>query len=249
MITNYYRPQTIQEALKLLEQPNTFPLGGGTELTQRKGKDFSVVDLQALKLDTIRKSGNHLVIGATVTLQTLLEYSSTSEALRTAIKLETPMNLRTIGTIAGTLATCDGRSAFGTVMLALDTTCILINNDPQVIHLGNFLPVRNDYLHGKLITEIKIPLSVGIAFESVSRSPGDKPIVSVALAKWASGRTRLALGGWGKIPILAMDGNDINGLETAAKNTFRDASDERASSEYRCDVAAILASRCLAKTS
>jgi CO/xanthine dehydrogenase FAD-binding subunit len=55
MITQYYRPQTLEEALKLLSQPDTRPLGGGTALTQKNDESFSVVDLQALGLNKIHK--------------------------------------------------------------------------------------------------------------------------------------------------------------------------------------------------
>ena len=73
MITQYYRPQTLEEALQLLARADTRPLGGGTVLTQRSNESFSVVDLQALGLDKLHKSGDNLEIGATVTLQNLLE--------------------------------------------------------------------------------------------------------------------------------------------------------------------------------
>ncbi|MBU2609337.1 MAG: hypothetical protein KJ606_00105 [Chloroflexi bacterium] len=66
-----------------------------------------------------------------------------------------------------------------------------------------------------------------------------------ALAQWPAGRTRLALGGWGRSPLLAMDGNEAEGLESAARNAYHEATDEWASSEYRMDVAAVLAKRCL----
>ena len=96
-------------------------------------------------------------------------------------------------------------------------------------------------LTGKLIIRIQIPLNAKLAFEYVSRTPLDKPIVSAALAQWPSGRTRLVVGGYGKAPILAMDGTESNGLEAAARNAFEEAGDEMASSEYRRDVGAILA--------
>ena len=93
-------------------------------------------------------------------------------------------------------------------------------------------------------TSITIPLNVKLAFEYVSRTPADKPIVCAALAKWNSGRTRLALGGYGKSPILAMDGTESEGLETAARNAFHEATDNYASAEFRMDVASTLAKRC-----
>ena len=258
MITEYHRPQTLEEALKLLTAPNTRPLGGGTVLTHPGDESFAVVDLQALALDKIHKSGNNLEIGATVTLQALLESRHTPAVLKAALKLEAPLNLRNMGTVAGTMVTCDGRSPFAVVMLALDAKieirytmfknletsgeARITNNDSQITNIGDFLLLRPA---GQLITSITIPLNNKLAFETVARSPADKPIVCAALAQWPSGRTRLVIGGWGKSPSVAMDGNEASGVQTAAHNAAHDATDEWASAEYRSDVAAVLAKRCL----
>ncbi|MEW6400705.1 MAG: FAD binding domain-containing protein [Chloroflexota bacterium] len=255
MIHEYHRPQTLDEALALLTQPNTVPLGGGTLLSQRTPFDYaqggpdpvSVVDLQSLGLNTVKKQGNNLEIGATTTFQQLLEDDNyCPKALKTALKLEATLNLRNSATVAGTLVSCDGRSTFATVMLALDAKLSVIplqglrSEQSSVIGVGEFLPLRPR----GLITSISIPLNVKLAFEYVSRTPADKPIVCAALAQWNSGRTRLALGGYGKSPLLAMDGTEAEGLEAAARNAFHEAADEWASAEYRSDVAAVLAKRC-----
>ncbi len=245
MITEYHRPQTLEEALKLLSVADTRPLGGGTVLTHSNDESFAVVDLQALNLDKLRKSGNNLEIGATVTLQTLLESPHAPAALKAAIKLDAPLNLRTMGTVAGALVTCNGRSPFAAVMLALDAKLTVVNGESSVVYLGDFLPLRQDFLRGKLITKIVIPLNVKLVYESVARSPADKPIVCAALAQWPSGRTRLVIGGWEKTPTLAMDGTEASGVQTAAHNAAHDAADEWASAEYRMDIAAVLANRCL----
>ena len=246
MITHYYRPQTMEEALQLLSRSDTRPLGGGTLLTQRSDKSFSVVDLQALGLNYLNKSGDRLAIGAATTLQILLESTDSLAALKSALLLETPLNLRSMGTVAGTLVTCDGRSPFATVMLALDAKMFFAPDDEQIT-LGNYLPTRlgaDGSLPNKLITKIEIPLNVHLAFETVARTPSDKPIVCAALAQWPSGRTRLALGGFGLSPTLALDGNAPNDLEAAARNAFADAGDEWASREYRSEIAAVLVKRC-----
>jgi CO/xanthine dehydrogenase FAD-binding subunit len=248
MITQYHRPQTLEEALRLLSDPDTLPLGGGTILTQHSHASFSVVDLQALGLDKILKSGDRLAIGATATLQNLLESSYIPAALKSALLLETPLNLRTMGTVAGTLVICDGRSPFTTVMLALDAK-LTFAASAEKITLGNFLPVRPaaSARSNRLITEIEIPLNVKLSFETVARSPADKPIVCTALAQWPSGRTRLVLGGFGASPALALDGNAPNDVEAAARNAFAEAGDAWASREYRQEMAAVLAKRCLEK--
>jgi CO/xanthine dehydrogenase FAD-binding subunit len=227
MITQYHRPKTLDEALKILSKPNILPLGGGTLLSHLISDSVEVVDLQALGLNSIKKSGNNLEIGATATLQQLHEDVNCSHALNSALKLEAPLNLRNAATVAGAIVTCDGRSTFVTALLALDAKLTIINPKSEIIDLGDFLPLRPR----GLITAITIPLNVKFAFDDVARTPADKPIVCVALAQWPSGRTRLAVGGYGNSPRLAMDGHEAN--------------DEWSSAEYRMDVIATLVNRCL----
>jgi len=241
MITAYHRPQTLDEALTLLTEPNTLPLGGGTLLSQPTTDPVSVVDLQHLGLDSLRVKGNDLEIGATCTLQALLESEHCPETLKAAIKLEAPINIRNIATVAGTLVSADGRSPFVTMLLAMDAKVTVVSEQSSVVSVGEFLLTRSK----GLITQIALPLNTKIAFEFVSRTPADKPIICAAMAQWNSGRTRLALGGYGKNPMLAMDGTEADGLDTAAQNAYHEANDEWASAEYRMDVAATLAKRCL----
>ena len=247
MISTYHRPQTLDEALALLTQPNTVPLGGGTLLSKATADSVAVVDLQRLGLDSLRASGNDLVIGATCTLQSLLEAAETPAALKTALKLEAPLNIRNTATVAGTIVSSDGRSPFTTMLLAMDAK---IDRRPLTADHGQSSVVNglSEYLlthPSGLITAITIPLNTKTAFEFVSKTPADKPIVGAALAQWNSGRTRLTLCGYGKSPLLAMDGTEADGIQEAAMNAYHEAQDEWASAEYRMDVAATLAKRAL----
>jgi len=249
MITEYHRPQTLKEALKLLSAQNTHPLGGGTLLSRPSDEFFAVVDLQSLGMDKLYKSGNNLEIGAKVTLQTLLETPYIPEALKAALKLEAPLNLRNMGSVAGALVKSNGRSPFATVMLALDAKIEIRDSLilSREIPLGDFLPLRKELLQSKLIIKIEIPLQTKLSFKTVARTPADKPIVCAALAQWPSGRTRLVIGGWGKAPTLAMDENEASGIESAARNAAHEANDEWATSSYRSNIAVVLAKRCLRK--
>lgn len=254
MITHFYRPKSIQEALELLAEPNTVPLAGGTFINtpefslgrQKKGltTTISVVDLQDLGLNHIRKHGNSLDIDACVTLQQLMESQHTPEGLKRAIKQELPLNIRNAATVAGALVASMGFSSFSTALLALDAKLLLQPGDTEIA-LGNFLPMRNATLPEKLIVKIMIPLNTHIAYDYVARSPSDRPIVCAAIAQWDSGRTRLTLGGFGAAPLLALDGNADDDIQAAARNGFHEAADEWASAEYRADVAATLSMRCL----
>jgi putative selenate reductase FAD-binding subunit len=264
MITTYHKPKTLDEALELLTRPNTLPLGGGTLLSHGTADSVQAVDLQLLGLDSITKSGNNpstgsgqrLELGATLTLQALLESEHCPEPLKRAIKLEAPLNIRNAATVAGTLVACDGRSTFASLLLAMDAKVTVVSKQSaeETINIGDLLPLR-EQIRGKLITKITIPINVKLAFDHVSKTPADKPLICAALAQWNSGRTRLALGGYGRSPMLAMDGTEAEGAsssdfvlrsaETAARNAFHEATDEWASAEYRMNVAPTLAKRCL----
>lgn len=246
MITTYHRPKTLDEALSLLTQPNTVPLGGGTLLSKPTTDPVSVVDLQSLGLDSLRVNGNELQIGATCTLQTLLESEHIPNSLKTALKLEAPLNIRNSATVAGTIVSSDGRSPLTVSLLALDAKLdhrpLTADRLPSAVFgLSEFL-----LTHQKtLITSITIPLNTKTVFEYVSKTPADKPIVCASVAQWNSGRTRLALGGYGKTPLLGMDGAEDGGIETAARIAYHEAGDEWASAEYRAEMAAVLSKRCL----
>jgi CO/xanthine dehydrogenase FAD-binding subunit len=249
MITSYHRPTTLDEALRLLSRPTpvTVPLGGGTVLSHQRGESIEVVDLQALALNEITLRGNLVEVGATTTLQQLLEWTACPPGLATAIRLEAPLNLRNSSTVAGTLVTADGGSSFATVLLALDAQVKLKLAVADSMALGQYLPLRTQVERGYLITSVTWPLAAALQFDYVARTPGDRPIVAVAVARWPSGRTRTAAGGWGSTPLLAMDGPDSGGVEAAVANALHDADDAWGSADYRMHAAAVLARRCLAR--
>jgi len=259
MIIEYHRPESLEEALKLLSrnEPLTVPLAGGTALNRPTTQSLAVVDLQSLGLATLRKQGNLLQIGAMLSLQSWLDdlqmgegyNSQLRSALLRTIEHEATHNLRQAATVAGTLIAADGRSPLATVMLALDAH-LQIQPGDMTIKLGDLLPFRSERLKGKLITQFSLTMNAGLAYEYVARSPADLPIVAVAVAHWSStstlGRTRLTLGGYGEVPRLAFDGNEPGGVENAAANSFSQAEDAWASAEYRQAVAGVLTRRCLA---
>ncbi len=249
MIIEYQRPKTIPEALALLarSQPVSYPLGGGTYINRDLEEKYAVVDLQLLELGRIVKEGNLVEVGATATLDELSKFTGLPADIYTAIEHEATYNLRQMATVAGTIVTANGRSTFTTLLLALDTKLEILNMSelPKEVKLGDWLPIREKTKPGGLITKITFPVNVKITHESIARTPADQPIVCAAIAKWSSGRTRLALGGWGEVPTLAMDGPEDGGVEIAARNAYSHAEDAWASAEYRQEMAGLLAMRCL----
>lgn len=246
MIVEYHRPETLPEAIELLKRkdPPTIPLAGGTVVNQPSREPVAVVDLQSLGLDGIKSGGNNLNLGATATLAALLDYEGTPAVLGRVIRHEATNNLRQVATVAGTLVAADGRSPFTVMMLAMDAQ-VTMQPGEELIGLGDLLPLRAARLRGNLITQVQVPINVSLAYEYVARTPADQPIVCAALAQWPSGRTRLALGGYGETPILAFDGPEAAGVESAARDAYSQAEDEWGSGQYREEMAGILTGRCV----
>jgi len=244
MIIEYHRPEKMAEALDLLSRksPITRPLGGGTLLSVANDEEYAVVDLQKLGLSKISKKGKSLSVGATTTLQSLLQFDFLTPALAQALKLEATRTFSQSATVAGARVSADGRSHFARAALAMDPQLIL-EPDQQKISYGEILPLRSEKLAGKLILEIIFPVNVGLSYQYVARTPADLPIISIALARWSTGRTRLVIGGFGMAPHLALDGKDESGLQEALDNTLLGASDQWASEEYRAEAGSALLKR------
>jgi len=246
MILEYLRPKNLDEGLKLLARTDqkTIPLGGGTFISHGVSEPVAVIDLQELPLKQISRQGNFLHVGATVTLQKLLESPETSPELADVLHSEATLNIRNMATVAGTLVTADGRSPFTTALLALDAK-LSIQPENIEIPLGDWLPQRSSRNLQSLIVEVIIPVQPVLKYEMVARSPADQPIVCVAIGEWPSGRTRVALGGTGAAPILAMDGPEKGGADVAVENAYSQASDAFGSAEYRSQAVKVLTARML----
>lgn len=257
MILAYHRPKTLEEALILLarSEPPTLPLAGGTALNARPPvlalpfEDFEVVDLQDLGLDTLHRRGEVVSLGATLTLQRLLEeVEDLPTDLRRALQHEATYTQRQMATVAGSLVAADGRSPWAAAMMALDATLVLFPHEER-LRLGDLYALRWPQLRGRLITAVEVNLRPRLALETVSRTPADRPLLVVAVARWPSGRTRVVVGGWGDAPRLAMDGPEADGAEVAVRNVTYEATDRLADADYRREVGAVLVRRALARLS
>ena len=244
MIVEYSRPKTISEAIALLSRndPVSLPLGGGSVLSKQHGKPVAVVDLQDLGLSIIKHESGKTSIGATATLSQVEEFFK-EPSVTSAIQIQAGRNQRNTGTIAGLIASADGRSAFLTLLLAMDAQIKWEPGEKQ-ISLGNWLPLREHWKEALLITEVNLP-EVKIRFESIGRTPKDLPIICCAVALWPSGRLRAAVGGFGSIPTLVLDGMKYDDIGKATAQVLNEAGDQWASAAYRLEAGQRIAKRLL----
>lgn len=242
MIIEYLRPNNMDEAISLLQRqaPITLPLGGGDALSKYQEEPVSVVDLQSLGLNKILHENGKIEIGATATL-TEIDSFLHNDVFATVLRIQAGKNQRNTSTIAGMVKVSHGRSPFLTLLLAMDAQ-LQWQPGEKMISLGNWLPIRHDWHEAVLMSKVIIP-DIAIRFDSVARTPKDRPIVAVAMARWPSGRMRVAVGGFGPIPVLALDGTDRDDVEQAVDQAFAYSNDQWASSSYRREVGKKLASR------
>lgn len=269
-LSEYYRPKTIEEALALLARGAAIaPIGGGSALLAEGRRDVeAVVDLQDLELSYVRREGEALRIGATTTLQTLIDAPDAAQAwdgeLARVATLSAARNLREQGTLAGALVSAEGIHPLAVLLLALDTT-LAIEPGRKTVSLEEFLEKRASLITASLITEAIIPLpAIGgtqrAAFEKVSRTPADLPIVCAAvrarIEQGVARDVRIALGGVAARPYRAAR------LEQAVAGQPLDAaavdlsiepleppSDFLGSAEYRREMAAVLTRRAVRRLS
>jgi CO/xanthine dehydrogenase FAD-binding subunit len=247
MIIEYHRPEKVEEALELIarKDPRTVPMGGGTVLATPKSEDLAVVDLQLLGLNKISQTAKLFKVGATATLQDLLQLDQINPELAKTIELESTRTLRQSASVAGALVSADGRSPLAIAALAMDAQFV-VEPEKENLSFGEILPLRKNALKERIIVAVHFPRNVFLTYEYVARTPADLPIVALALAKWPSGRTRLVAGGFGAQPALALDGKDDSGLADALSNALHGSTDKWAEEEYRQEAGKALLTRAIA---
>jgi len=252
----YHRPKTIKEAVALMDKG--VPLAGGTALTPQRYEIDAVIDLQDVKLDALKAGKSEIHIGATAKLEALIKaQNELPQALVQACRQEAALNIRNAATIGGAVMTGDGRSPLLTALLALDASVITEpgnNSEP----LQKLLDNRGGMRTPRLIVALELMRPNRMAYQQVSRSPADRPLVCLAVAEihTPKGESNViaALGGCGERPIRLTKLEEA--LEKGASHTeaavfaqeaYSDAGDAFASAAYRAEIAGVLARRLLAE--
>jgi CO/xanthine dehydrogenase FAD-binding subunit len=253
-LTEYHKPETLEEAMKLLRRTRvkTVPLAGGTSLVPEAAPDVqAVVDLSALGLSYVKG----LSIGATTTLQTIVDHAElrayADGVLTAAILDAASRQTREAATIAGSIVSAAGNSPLFAALLALDARLTVragrgtreeevalpyFTPQPRALILQVTLPVLNDGTHA--------------AYEKVARTPADLPIVCVAaratLDQGELRDIRLALGGVAEKPIvITRPAGSIEELAQLAVATVTPADDYFATADYRREMIGVLTKRAL----
>ena len=136
MIQEFFKPQTIAEAVMLKEKfkDEAVFMAGGTDVNCRdtNGVVEKVIGIEQLKLNEISKTDEALFIGAGVTIQELIDSPKVPEQLSMAAGHFVNRNIRNMATIGGNIASNNSTSNLIPILVALDAKLKLAGSDTSV---------------------------------------------------------------------------------------------------------------------
>ena len=212
----YRAPASIDEALGLLGLDSTVLAGGQSLLpllNLRLARPELVVDINGLaELDYIRDDGGRLQIGA-MTRQAALERSDLVRRkwplLHKAVRLVGHTQIRSRGTVGGSVAHADPAAELPAALIALDARFALRSSKgarsvaASDFFLGALYTVREP---DELLVEIEVPAQpegAGTGFAEHARTHGDFATAGAAAVVAPGGHARIALLGAGPVPARA----------------------------------------------
>ena len=234
MITQYYRPLSLDDAIALIARPDAVVLAGGTSVNAAPDRAPSTaVDLQALDLSGIDVEGDAVRIGATTRLQHLADSTLVPAVLRDLARREAPSTLRNMATVGGTIGAADAESELLAGLLAFGARVTLARAGSPTEHPLEDVLGDAELSSGAIITAVVVPTSGRAAADRVGRTPMDRPIL-MAVAYADRAILRVAMTGVASVPMI-VDPEHIDDLDPPP--------DFRGSSAYRSALAQVLANR------
>ena len=249
MITEFFKPATIEEALQLKSTyPEALYMAGGSWInSSRSATDPEVViSLSGLGLNFIRQEGAFLSIGATTTLQDIADHSLTPDFLRTCLKQFRNRNIRNQATLAGMIATKNPAFSSLTALIAANAE---VETPSQKITVEDYITTPQD----GLISTILIPLNPRVCARKHSVTARGVSLVSVAAGFSDQGIRLVVAQDGGKIERLknfekkfdASMLKDRDNLSNQIKNAVVSFDDYRTSGAFKKYIAGVMLADCL----
>jgi putative selenate reductase FAD-binding subunit len=194
MIEQFYRPESVQQALELKRQfhQDAVYFAGGSKLnaTPTKTRQKIAIALSQLGLDQVSWQQGALHIGATITLQRLIDTQLIPQALREALGFVYSRHIRNQATLGGEVVSAAKDSVLLPVLLALSAQV--------VVGSGKTMALEDYPLCGgsELLLAVVLPDPYRTcATRKIARSAAGLPVVTAAVSRDAQAKIRIALSG------------------------------------------------------
>jgi carbon-monoxide dehydrogenase medium subunit len=256
----FERPSSLADAQRALQAGGAQVLAGGQTLLAsmklRLANPETLVDLGAIaELAGIRREGNALVIGAMTRHADVAASADVKSAIPALAELAGGIGdrqVRSLGTIGGSLANNDPAACYPAGVLALNGT---IQTTQRKIAADDFFQglFATALQPGELITSVSIPVARRAAYLKFKQPASRFALIGVFVAQ-TDGGVRVAVTGGGSGVFRH------KGLEQALTKSFAPeaaaavkidasdlSSDLHGSAEYRANLVSVLTQRAVAK--
>jgi carbon-monoxide dehydrogenase medium subunit len=258
--TNYHRPSSIADAVKLVKANDEAKLlaGGQTlipTLKQRLARPSDLIDLGGLKdLSYIKVEGGKVTIGALTKHADVAASDAVKRAIPALAHLAGEIGdpaVRNRGTIGGSLANSDPTADYPAAVLGLGAT--ITTNERTIAGDDYFKGLFETALKpGEIITAVSFPVAEKAGYVKFPNPASRYALVGVFVAKTAGG-VRVAVTGAGACAFRQKDmeaalgkswaANALDGVKVSASGLN---SDIHASAEYRAHLIGVIAKRAVA---
>jgi carbon-monoxide dehydrogenase medium subunit len=255
--TNYHKPTSIADAVKLLKANDEAKLlaGGQTlipTLKQRLARPSDLVDLGGVKdLSYIKVEGGKVTIGALTKHADVAASDAVKRAIPALAHLAGEIGdpaVRNRGTIGGSLANSDPTADYPAAVLGLGAT--ITTNERTIAADDYFKGLFETALKpGEIITAVSFPVAEKAGYVKFPNPASRYALVGVFAAKGPSG-VRVAVTGAGPCAFRQKDmeaalakswaANALDGVKVSASGLN---SDIHASAEYRAHLIVVIAKR------
>ena len=263
MIQDFLRPESVDEAVALRKSKiDGCWYAGGSYINNADNGDVcgTAISLERLNLTDISVEGDFLKIGASITLQVLIDTGIVPQILKDAAKQISIRNIRNAATIGGNIGARSPESSMIPILVALDAQ--LDCAESGTISLETYI---SDSLQD-LILCVRIPSNpVAAAIHKISRTSSSPALVHTAVVLSPGSepgsvkKARVVLNGISGCvtriqeveeaiiakSISAGSLRDQETIQAAIAGVLNPDEDYRCSKEYKIYIASVIAADCI----
>jgi len=258
MIQDFLRPESVDEAVALRKSKiDGCWYAGGSYINNADNGDVcgTAISLERLNLTDISVEGDFLKIGASITLQVLIDTGIVPQILKDAAKQISIRNIRNAATIGGNIGARSPESSMIPILVALDAQ--LDCAESGTISLETYI---SDSLQD-LILYVRIPSNlVAAAIHKISRTSSSPALVHAAVVLSPGSepgsvkKARVVLNGISgcitriqkvEEAIVAGSLHDQETIQAAIAGVLNPDEDYRCSKEYKIYIASVIAADCI----
>ena len=260
MIQDFFKPQTVAEAVELKEKfkDDAVFIAGGTDVNcnDSKYEIEKVIGIEQLKLNQISKTKSELSIGAGVTIQEVIDSPKIPEQLKMAAGHFVNRNIRNIATIGGNIGANNSSSNLIPILVALDAELKLGGAATSVPVYEYISQEMTSLIEGILISSENLAKKYGL--RKFSRASNDISIITAAVTfnihNEKLSDVRVAVGGVGKHVLRLtelenkLESNTLlapSEIEETVKDIVAPVKDIRGGFQFKKYMAGILISDCI----